>query len=145
MLTVFRKILLIRPKNRLADDGNYRESRYFTPWSKPRETEEYFLPRMIQEITGQVTVPIGDAVISTLDTCIGSEMCEELWAPNSSHIDMGLDGVEIFANSSGSHHQLRKTYVRVDLVKSATYKVSLSYYFFLLLLFILLRFLNCYK
>ena len=36
---------------------------------------------------------------------------------------MSLDGVEIITNGSGSHHELRKAYVRVDLVKSATMKV----------------------
>ena len=36
---------------------------------------------------------------------------------------MGLDGVEIFTNGSGSHHELRKAHTRVDLVKSATAKV----------------------
>ncbi|RXM34369.1 Two pore calcium channel protein 2 [Acipenser ruthenus] len=41
---------------------------------------------------------------------------------NSAHIDMGLDGVEIFTNSSGSHHEIRKAHSRVDLVKSATAK-----------------------
>lgn len=29
----------------------------------------------------QVTVPFGDAVLSTKDTCIGSEICAELWNP----------------------------------------------------------------
>lgn len=48
------KILLIRPKMWLANDGNYRELRYFTPWMKHRKTEEHFLPRIIQHITGQV-------------------------------------------------------------------------------------------
>ena len=38
---------------------------------------------------------------------------------------MGLDGVEIFTNSSGSHHELRKLNTRVDLIKEATAKVSL--------------------
>jgi NAD+ synthase (glutamine-hydrolysing) len=76
------KILLIRPKMFMANDGNYRELRWFTPWAKQRTTEEYYLPRMIQKITGQVTVPIGDAVIATHDTCIGVEMCEELFTPN---------------------------------------------------------------
>ena len=35
---VFRnkKILLIRPKMNMAMDGNYRESRWFTPWQKTR-------------------------------------------------------------------------------------------------------------
>jgi NAD+ synthase (glutamine-hydrolysing) len=36
---------------------------------------------------------------------------------------MGLDGVEIFTNSSGSHHELRKLYTRVELIKEATLKV----------------------
>ncbi|OWK56176.1 Glutamine-dependent NAD(+) synthetase [Lonchura striata] len=117
-----KKILLIRPKISLANAGNYRELRWFTPWSKARHVEEYFLPRIIQEVTGQETVPFGDAVLATKDTCLGTEICEELWAPNSPHIEMGLDGVEIFTNSSGSHHVLRKAHARVDLVNSATAK-----------------------
>lgn len=40
------------------------------------------------------------------------------------HILMGLDGVEIFTNSSGSHHELRKLNRRVELIKEATMKVS---------------------
>ncbi|XP_030887074.1 glutamine-dependent NAD(+) synthetase [Leptonychotes weddellii] len=70
----------------------------------------------------QETVPFGDAVLATWDTCIGSEICEELWTPHSPHVDMGLDGVEIFTNASGSHHVLRKAHARVDLVTMATTK-----------------------
>lgn len=123
-------------------------------------------------------MPFGDAVLSTQDTCIGSEVCEELWTPHrlalpsapsdphpcgaqggwvfaailvsqpgagktpqelragdtslfsstpsarSPHVDMGLDGVEIFTNASGSHHMLRKAHARVDLVTMATTKVG---------------------
>ena len=29
----------------------------------------------------QKTVPLGDGVVSTIDTCLGSEICEELWNP----------------------------------------------------------------
>ena len=29
----------------------------------------------------KTTVPFGDVVLSTLDTCVGSEICEELWNP----------------------------------------------------------------
>ncbi|XP_063500849.1 glutamine-dependent NAD(+) synthetase isoform X4 [Symphalangus syndactylus] len=121
-----RKILLIRPKMALANEGNYRELRWFTPWSRSRHTEEYFLPRMIQDLTKQETVPFGDAVLVTWDTCIGSEICEELWTPHSPHIDMGLDGVEIITNASGSHHVLRKANTRVDLVTMATSKEVLT-------------------
>ncbi|KAI9315128.1 hypothetical protein BX666DRAFT_359234 [Dichotomocladium elegans] len=117
------KIVCIRPKIFLANDGNYRELRFFTPWV-PKKIEKYYLPRMIQAITGQSTVPFGDTVVSTLDTCIGCETCEELFTPQSPHISMGLDGVEIFTNSSGSHHELRKLDTRIDLIKAATAKVG---------------------
>jgi NAD+ synthase (glutamine-hydrolysing) len=49
------KILLIRPKMNLADDGNYREGRWFSAWPHRRQTENHILPRMIQKITGQVS------------------------------------------------------------------------------------------
>jgi hypothetical protein len=42
---------------------------------------------------------------------------------------MGLDGVEIFTNSSGSHHELRKLYTRVELIKEATLKVNCPHLF----------------
>lgn len=35
--------------------------------------------------------------------------------------------MEIFTNSSGSHHVLRKAHTRVDLVNSATAKVYLRH------------------
>ncbi|KAJ3127900.1 glutamine-dependent NAD(+) synthetase [Nowakowskiella sp. JEL0407] len=117
-----KKILLIRPKLFLANDGNYRETRWFSPWLKIRETEDFFLPRIVRDVTGQDTVPIGDAVIATLDTVIGTEMCEELFTPNSPHIQMALDGVEIFANPSGSHHEFKKLHKRVELLTGATAK-----------------------
>ncbi|EIW79283.1 glutamine-dependent NAD(+) synthetase with GAT domain-containing protein [Coniophora puteana RWD-64-598 SS2] len=119
-----KKILLIRPKMWLANDGNYREMRWFTPWMKHKQWEDHFLPRIIQAVTKQTKVPFGDCVISTVDTCIGVELCEELFTPASPHIDMGLDGVEIFTNSSGSHHELRKLYTRVELLKEATLKLG---------------------
>lgn len=50
-----KKILLIRPKMLNADDGNYRETRWFTPWSKLQQTEEFYLPRMIANQIGQYT------------------------------------------------------------------------------------------
>jgi NAD+ synthase (glutamine-hydrolysing) len=36
-----RQILLIRPKLFLADDGNYREGRWFVPWQFSRQVEEH--------------------------------------------------------------------------------------------------------
>ena len=92
------QILLIRPKMWMANDGNYRELRWFTPWMKHRQVEDHYLPRIIRALSGQVRVytssrftrcsfrsqtkvPFGDAVVSTIDTCIGVELCEELFTP----------------------------------------------------------------
>ncbi|KAF8866592.1 putative glutamine dependent NAD+ synthetase [Acephala macrosclerotiorum] len=116
------KILLIRPKMWLANDGNYREMRHFTPWLKPREYEQYHLPRMIQKLQGSTHVTFGDAVISTPDTCVGAETCEELFTPDAPHNHMSLDGVEVITNSSGSHFTLRKLNTRLELITEATKK-----------------------
>ncbi|DAZ96864.1 TPA: hypothetical protein N0F65_008825 [Lagenidium giganteum] len=119
-----QKIIFIRPKFFLADDGNYREKRWFTTW-KPtpeRMIEDHVLPPLIQKITGQVHVPFGCAAISTRDTMCSSETCEELFTPDSPHIELALAGVEIIGNGSGSHHQLRKLNQRMDLLRSATAK-----------------------
>lgn len=117
------KILALRPKLYLANDGNFREMRFFTPWNRPKYVERYKLPPKFRELqAGDGTVPIGDVVIDTLDTCFAAETCEELFTPDSPHIDMGLDGVEIFTNSSGSHHSLRKLIERHRLIQEATAK-----------------------
>ena len=62
--------------------------------------------------------------MSALDTVVSFETCEELFTPNAPHIALSLDGVEIIANGSGSHHQLRKLNTRIDLVRSATAKAG---------------------
>jgi len=127
---VNREIVGIRPKIFLANDGNYREMRYFTPWftdpSTPGfgEIEQYHLPSVITEINGQKQVPIGIFAVSATDTCLATETCEELFTPDAPHIKLSLDGVEIIANGSGSHHQLRKLDKRVDLVRGATAKAG---------------------
>lgn len=115
-------ILLIRPKIFLANDGNYREMRYFTPWLKTQYIEQFKLPNLIYKLNGQEFVKFGDGVIETLDTVIGFETCEEMFTPQSPHISLSLDGIEIITNSSGSHHELRKLNTRISLIVEATRK-----------------------
>lgn len=122
MISFNGQILLIRPKLFLANDGNYREMRYFTPWLRSTYWEEYTLPKCIFKMTGQRHCTFGDCVIQTLETRLGCETCEELFTPQSPHIAMSLDGVEIFTNSSGSHHELRKLDTRLQLITEATKK-----------------------
>lgn len=122
MMSYNGKILFIRPKLYLANDGNYREMRYFTPWNRPKYYESFQLPKPVREVIGQTNVKIGDCVLQTAETRLGAETCEELFTPNSPHIAMALDGVEIFTNSSGSHHELRKLDTRLELICEATRK-----------------------
>lgn len=117
-----RKILAIRPKLHLADDGNYRETRWFTTWKRRNEIEDHVLGQVLAEATGQDRVPFGQAAVSALDALVAAETCEELWTPDSPHIGQALAGVEIIGNGSGSHHQLRKLDVRLRHIVSATAK-----------------------
>ena len=124
-----KKVLLIRPKTAMADNGNYRESRYFTAYSAPpsngsnNSREKHLLPTTFFDQFGQRDVPFGLHHLQCADgTTIGCESCEELWTPQASHIDLALRGVEIIGNGSGSHHELRKLSTRMELMISATRK-----------------------
>lgn len=116
-----KRILAVRPKIWLCNDGNYREMRYFTAWQR-RLVETYRLPDVITDIAGQQETVIGDVVFQTSDALFATETCEELWTPDSPHAEYTLDGVEIILNSSGSHHELRKLDRRINLILEATAK-----------------------
>lgn len=53
------QILLIRPKIYVANDGKYRDLRWFSAWKRVRQLETLQLPECIKEISGQTTVPFG--------------------------------------------------------------------------------------
>ncbi|CAE7848641.1 NADSYN1, partial [Symbiodinium microadriaticum] len=75
-----RKIVLIRPKVHLADDGNYREPRFFSAWKRLADMESHHLsPLLVKASGGQREVPFGVAVIRTTEATLASECCEELW------------------------------------------------------------------
>jgi len=115
-----RRVLLLRPKLVLADDGNYREARWFTAWPATRGIESFRLPPCVAAVAGQDTAPIGFAALAFADAVLATELCEELFVPDAPHIQLALSGCEIFSNGSGSHHQLRKLHTRVDLIRGAT-------------------------
>ncbi|CAI5995098.1 unnamed protein product [Closterium sp. NIES-64] len=118
-----RRILLLRPKMDLANDGNYRETRWFATWKRLGVVESVRLPAVVTAACeGQREVPIGDGVLDLLDR--GGETCEELFTPLAPHIRAALAGAEVVGNGSGSHHELRKLGTRVGLVQSATSKAG---------------------
>eukprot|EP00834_Sanchytrium_tribonematis_P000165 NODE_4_length_77007_cov_1.156642.p5 type:complete len:712 gc:universal NODE_4_length_77007_cov_1.156642:55802-57937(+) len=117
VIFINKQIKLIRPKGMLCDDGNYRESRYFTAWNQGQITQ-------IQGSTisthWNYEISFGDCLIETQDFCLGIEMCEELFIARPFHTDMYLNGADVILNPSGSHHQLRKLNQRVKLVENAS-------------------------
>ena len=119
-------IAFVRPKRALADDGNYRESRWFTAWTRANEVEEFTLPESCARfgMDGKTSVAFGDGAVVFDDAGLGCETCEELWTPDAPHIALALNGIEIVSNGSGSHHQLRKLDARMNLIKSASGKAG---------------------
>lgn len=88
-----KKILYIRPKMSLANDGLFREMRYFTPWQGRGEGTDHILPESLKELGDHGRVRFGDCVLETNDTKIGTEMCEELFTPDNPSTHLALDGV----------------------------------------------------
>ncbi|KAL8053347.1 hypothetical protein ABFX02_05G065100 [Erythranthe guttata] len=121
VLCLNRKIVMIRPKMWLANDGNYRELRWFTAWKQKDFLDDFLLPSDISESLSQTTVPFGYGYIQFLDTAVAAEVCEELFSPMPPHAELALNGVEVFMNASGSHHQLRKLDIRLRAFIGATH------------------------
>ena len=65
-----RKIIMIRPKMWLANDGNYRELRWFTAWKSKDQLIDFQLPFEIAEALQQKSAPFGYGYIQFLDTWV---------------------------------------------------------------------------
>jgi len=59
---------MIRPKMSLANDGNYRELRWFSAWTLKDKLVDFQLPTDVSEIVSQISAPFGYAYIQFLDT-----------------------------------------------------------------------------
>jgi hypothetical protein len=82
-----RRVLLLRPKLVLADDGNYREARWFTAWARPGQWETCRLPACVVAVDGQATAPLGDAALAFTDATLATELCEvRAWRQASSRV-----------------------------------------------------------
>lgn len=145
ILILNSKIILIRPKTRLAMNGNYRENRWFTAWGTGYEPSLtwFVLPPIIAQLTNQTKVPFGDKAIVELITpssddfssnvsslLIGFEICEELWHADAQHVNLyGKRGCHLIMNSSASYWELRKLNQALSLMRTATFKSGGIYAF----------------
>uniref|UniRef100_A0A0N5C0S3 Glutamine-dependent NAD(+) synthetase n=1 Tax=Strongyloides papillosus TaxID=174720 RepID=A0A0N5C0S3_STREA len=107
------KIIFIRAKQSLCDDGVYREGRYFNSWKMAGEYVTFEIP---PEYTfTQTSVPFGDGILKSEDgVTVGFEICEELWTCQSPHKMLTLENVDIICNPSASHHVLSKSSHRLN-------------------------------
>jgi NAD+ synthetase len=125
------KIFLIRPKTVLADDGNYRESRWFTPWTK-NELEDFYFDdnndTHYPEKKGPI--PFGVGIINCNGILIGAEICEELWVSDNIGSKMYLAGVDILVNGSGSHYEKGKHEEKREVLVKATTRKSGGVYIY---------------
>lgn len=96
------------------------------------------LPSLITQLTGQKRVPFGDAAIlevantslgefdfstSNSSVRLGYEVCQELWEPDTASARLlGLRGVHLVMNVSGSYWELRKLDSAISHARSATGK-----------------------
>ena len=99
-----RCVIGIRPKLFLANDGNYREMRWFTPWHVATHAagphyafgalQEFQLPAVVLDAVDSTrqpsggTVPIGIFAVQAFDAAVGFETCEELFTP--SELPLGI-------------------------------------------------------
>ncbi|KAJ8527043.1 hypothetical protein K7X08_029520 [Anisodus acutangulus] len=122
VLCLNRKIITIRRKMWLANDGNYRELRWFTAWKPKKHLEDFHLPSEFQMLCLRLQYLLGMAMSSFWTRiAVAAEVCEELFTPLPPHAELALNGVEVFMNASGSHHQLRKLDLRNRAFISATH------------------------
>ncbi|KAF9591411.1 hypothetical protein IFM89_004109 [Coptis chinensis] len=121
VLCLNRKIIMIRPKMWLANDGNYRELRWFTAWKQKDGLVNFLLPDHISQALSQEYVRFGYGYMQFNDDVrVAAEVCEELFVPVPPHKELSLNCVQVFMNASGSHHQLRKLDIRLSAFRNAT-------------------------
>jgi NAD+ synthetase len=125
------KIFLIRPKINLADDGNYREARWFTPWLKEGLEDFYFDDNSdMHDDQENGAIPFGVGVLNCNGILIGAEICEELWVSDNIGAKLFLSGVDILINGSGSHYEKGKQEEKREVLIKATTRKSGGVYIY---------------
>lgn len=125
------KIFFIRPKTVLADDGNYREARWFTPWLKEGLEDFYFDDNDDMHYPeNKGAIPFGVGLVNCNGILIGAEICEELWVSDNIGAKMYLSGADILINGSGSHYEKGKHEERREVLIKATTRRSGGVYIY---------------
>ncbi|MEG1069079.1 MAG: NAD(+) synthase [Ruthenibacterium sp.] len=115
------KVLGIVPKTCLPNYGEFYEKRHFTP-SPPVNS--------MVDLWGEA-VPFGTQLLFACNTMpalvIGTEICEDLWAPRSPGTAHALAGATVLVNLSASDEIIGKAEYRRALVSGQSAKLICGY------------------
>jgi len=114
-----QKIIAIRAKQFLANDGVHYEPRWFTPWT---------FGEIVQYKIENVPIPFGDVIVDYKGIKIGMEICEDAWRGSERPAcKFGERGVGLIINPSASHFAFEKTKIREQLAIDASGRYNLVY------------------
>jgi NAD+ synthase (glutamine-hydrolysing) len=111
------RILGLVPKQYLPNVREYYEKRWFAPWAGEQAT---------LQLAGQ-EVPFGRRLFQTEVCTIGTELCEDLWAPAPPSVQMALQGAELILNLSASDEEVAKQEYRRALVAQQSGRLRCGY------------------
>lgn len=135
ILCLNRRIICIRPKTELADEGIYVESRYFVPFKAkskavPFALEEFIIPHIVERQTGQKTAPFGIPIIQANDCAFGLAFCRQLWALNNSPGMLAfMNNADFVVSSSALHFEQDTLKHRLNLINNETMRNGGAYIF----------------
>ncbi|MEE1295581.1 MAG: nitrilase-related carbon-nitrogen hydrolase [Bifidobacterium sp.] len=116
------RILGVVPKTFIPTYGVDFEGRWFN--SGPKDVTEISL-------CGQDHVPFGSHQVFRCRQmpmlCLGYEICEDIWAPNSPSIELALAGATIICNGSASNASLEKGLYRHGLISGQSARLLCCY------------------
>jgi len=113
------KVVGLVPKQHLPTYNEFYEKRWYQAWDNR--------PNTTTMING-IEVPFGrDQLFMVGDQLVGIEICEDLWVPEQTSINLVKNGATIIANPSASTETVTKSNYRHSLVSSTAGRLVAGY------------------
>ncbi|CDW51764.1 glutamine dependent NAD(+) synthetase [Trichuris trichiura] len=119
--------LLFEDYGVLNDSGLHRESRWFAAWNRPFEVEDYYVPPILKDVTGQVRATVVSFFYCAIWRCcpgnvgymrgtVGIFQVSSNVKYKIPYANLSLEGIEIFCNSTVHYHELGKPEYSVGMM-----------------------------
>jgi len=128
VLVYNRRIIFIKPKVEVADEANYRESRYFVPYRSvvKGQLEQFTLPHIIERQTGQRTCPFGTGIVQFLDTVFGLSFSRLSIKQGQSRLAF-LNNADFVVGSTALHFSKNIEQSHINAIQAETAKNGGAY------------------